>query len=366
MGIAEEISEIQYGQRVAELELQLQQHKARLSAKSAAFRLATKKLTELERLVSLNEGLSAAQPRPPTWLVEQPALRNRSVTVCAMLSDSHLDEVVNPQEVNGINAYNREIATQRLHRFFDKVIALPRDHFGGHEYQGCVIFMAGDMISGDIHEELQQTNEDTILGTCLYWSEQLAAGFNMLAEAYSQVHVVSICGNHGRRTRKERAKLRARDNYDWLLANMTARAATAPGVSWQIPEETDARVQVQNTRYLLTHGNLGFSGGSGIGGAWTSILKGNLRRRERESAAGDAYDILLVGHWHTYRTGGEFVINGSLKGTDEFAYSRSFGIEAPKQALWLETPDYGPFGHTPIFCAPMLPDGRIDRKAEGW
>lgn len=366
MGVADEIADLQFGQRVAELELQVEQQKAKLSAKSAAFRLVTKKLTELERHVLLNEAFFTATPEPPQWLVQKPALRTRHVTVCAMLSDTHFDEVVNPREVNSVNAYNREIATQRLRRFFDKVISLPRDHFGGHEYQGVVIFMGGDMISGDIHEELRETNEDTILGTCLYWSEQLAAGFSMLADAYEQVHVISVCGNHARRTRKERAKLRARDSFDWLLAHMTARAVSAENVTWQIPEETDARVTVQNTRYLLTHGNLGFSGGGGIGGAWMSIVRGDLRRRQRENAAGETYDTLLVGHWHCYRTGGEFVINGCLKGVDEYAYSRSFGLEPPKQALWLETADYGPFGHTPIYCAPMLPDGRIDRKNEGW
>ncbi len=366
MGVADEIADIQFGQRVAELEFQLEQYKTKLAAKSAAFRLVTRNFTELQRTVSLNEAFATAKLSPPSWLIEQPALRTRNVVTCAMLSDAHLDEVVNPLEVNGLNAYNREIASQRLRRFFDKVITLPRDHFGGHEYAGAVIFMAGDMIAGDIHEEHRETNEDTILGTCVYWSEELAAGFEMLAEVYGQVHIVSVCGNHGRRTRKERAKLRARDNHDWLLAHMAKRAVSAENVTWQIGDEVDARLTVQNTRYLLTHGNLGFSGGGGIGGAWTSILKGDLRRRQRESAAGEVYDILLVGHWHTYRIGGEFVINGSLKGTDEYAYSRSFGIEAPKQALWLETPDHGPFGHTPIFCAPMLPDGRIDRKKEGW
>lgn len=365
MGVADEIADIQYGQRVAELELQLEQMKSKLSAKNSAFRLASKKLTELERYINFNEQFFTATPSPPEWLVEQPALRADRVTVCAMLSDSHFDEVVNPREVNGMNAYNRQIATKRLRRFFDQLVSLPRDHFGGPEYQGVVVFMAGDMISGDIHDELRETNEDTILGTCLYWSEQIAAGLNMLAAAYGRVHVVSVCGNHGRRTGKERAKLRARDNYDWLLAHMTQRGCSAD-VTWQIPEETDARVKVQDTRYLLTHGNLGFGGSSGITGIWNSIVRGNLKRQQREGAAGDAYDVLLIGHWHTYRTGGEFVINGSLKGTDEYAYSRSFGIEAPKQALWLEAAGYGPFGHTPIFCAPMLPDGRIDRRAEGW
>lgn len=365
--LADEIHDLEYGGEVAKLELQLQKARATLSQKSAALRLASKEITELQQFNSLNESLFTINSRPPKWLVPKKAKsRTPHVTVCAMLSDAHLDEVVNPAEVNQLNAFNRTIAESRLRRFFDRVISIPRDHFAGPEYDGVVLFMGGDMLTGDIHEELAETNEDTVLGTCLHWSEQIAAGIDMLANFYPHVHVVSVCGNHGRRSRKERAKQRARDNFDWLLAHMAHRAVKADSVTFQIPEETDVRVQVQNTRYLLTHGNLGFGGGGGIAGAWSAIVRGDLKRRQREAFAGDPYDILLVGHWHTYRTGGEFVLNGSLKGVDEYAYSRSFGLEPPKQALWLETPDYGPFAHTPIFCAPMLPDGRIDRKAEGW
>ena len=366
MTVDEEISDLQYGGRVAELELALERTKARAAAKAAALRLATRRLTELEEHISINEAFLTAKANPPKWLTPRRALKTNHATVCAMLSDMHFDEVVNPVEVNGLNAYNRKIAEARLKRFFDKVVSIPRDQFSGLDYEGVVLFWAGDMITGDIHEELKETNEDTILGTCLHWSEQLAAGLDMLASEFGNVHIASVCGNHGRRTRRERAKLRARDNFDWLLSHMTQRAVTAPNVTWQIPEETDARIKVQNTRYLLTHGNLGFGGGGGIAGAVNAIARGDFKRRKRESLAGEPYDILLVGHWHTYRTGGEFVMNGSLKGTDEYAFSNSFGLEAPKQALWLETPDYGPFGHTPVYCAPMLPDGRVDRKAEGW
>lgn len=366
MGVADEIHDLEYGGRVAELELQLERARARAAAKGAALRLATKKLTELEQHISLNEAFFTASPKPPKWLSPARQKNGGKATVCAMLSDTHLDEVVSPREVNGLNAYNREIAVTRIRRFFNKVISIPRDHLGGSEYDGVVLFVGGDMISGDIHEELTQTNEDTVLGTCLYWSEQLAAGVSMLADAYPAVHVAAVCGNHGRRTRRERAKLRARDSFDWLLSHMTRRAVEAENVTWDIPEGTDARVAVKNTKYLLTHGNLGFPGGGGIGGPWTSLVKGDMKRRQRETLSGDPYDILLVGHWHTYRTGGDFLINGCTSGIDEFAYSRSFGLEPPRQALWLETPNYGPFGHTPIYCAPMLPDGRIDRVKEGW
>ncbi len=368
MGARDEIYDLEYGGRVAELELALERARAKTNAKAAALRMASRTIEQLEQHISLNEAFFTATPKPPKWLAPKGRTnKGDQATVCAMLSDTHFDEVVNPAEVHGLNAYNRQIAEGRLQRFFERVVTIPRDHFAGPAYDGVVLFLGGDLISGDIHDELVQTNEDTVIGTCLHWSARIAAGIEMLAEHYDNVHVASVCGNHGRRSRKERAKLRARDSFDWLLAHMTQRAVRSENVTWLIPEEADARVQVQNTRYLLTHGNLGFGGGGGIAGAWTPIVRGDLRRRQREAFAGDPYDILLVGHWHTYRTGGEFVLNGSLKGVDEYAYTHAFGLEPPKQALWLDTPNYGPFAHTPIFCAPMMPDGRsIDRKAEGW
>jgi predicted phosphodiesterase len=363
---SEEISELLYGNEVARLELELEKARNRANAKATALRHAVRELEQLQQALGVQEGLLTATPNPPKWLQPGKGKASKRATVCTMLSDTHFDEVVNPDEVNHLNAYNREIASARLRRYFNRVISIPRDHFAGPEYSGVVVFMGGDMISGDIHDELVQTNEDTVLGTLLYWSEQLAAGFEMLADFYPAVHVVSVCGNHGRRTRKERAKLRARDSFDWLLSHMTKRACSNKKITWDIPEEADARVTVQNTRYLLTHGNLGFSGGNGIGGAWTAIMRGDIRRRQREAFGGQPYDVLLAGHYHTYRLGNEFVINGSMKGVDEYAYVNSFGLEVPKQALWLETPAFGAFAHTPIFCAPMTDDGIVDRKAEGW
>jgi hypothetical protein len=366
MGVRDEVYDLQFGGEVAKLELALERAKARANAKGAALRMSVRELERVQETITLNEAFFTATPKPPKWLEPKKGKASSHATVCAMLSDAHFDEVVNPDEVNGLNAYNREIATSRLRRFFERVVTIPRDNFAGPEYDGVVLFMGGDLLSGDIHDELVQTNEDTVIGTCLYWSEQIAAGIEMLASVYPNVHIAAVCGNHGRRTRKERAKMRARDNWDWLLAHMTSRACNSENVTWNIPEESDARVKVQNTRYLLTHGNLGFAGGGGIGGAWTTIMRGDIRRRHRESFAGEPYDILLAGHYHTYRLGGEFVINGSLKGCDEYSYTNSFGLEVPKQALWLETPNYGAFAHTPIFCAAMTDDGKIDRKAENW
>jgi hypothetical protein len=48
-----------------------------------------------------------------------------------------------------------------------------------------------------------------------------------------------------------------------------------------------------------------------------------------------------MGHWHTLMMLQRFIVNGSLKGYDEYAASNNFGFEPPQQALWLTHSDRG-------------------------
>ena len=74
--------------------------------------------------------------------------------VCTILSDTHFDEVVKPEEIQFRNEYNREIAVKRLEAYFQKIILLTNDYVTGIDYEGIVLFLGGDIFSGDIHEEL--------------------------------------------------------------------------------------------------------------------------------------------------------------------------------------------------------------------
>jgi hypothetical protein len=67
---------------------------------------------------------------------------------------------------------------------------------------------------------------------------------------------------------------------------------------------------------------------------------------------------MILGHWHQLVFGPKFIVNGSLKGLDEYAFIGNFGFEPPQQACWLMTPEHGR-----TFVAPILPQ---DRTKEGW
>lgn len=314
-------------------------------------------LEKAHRALWLVESAEGASLQPPKWMAPAKPKSN-GVTLVLMLSDMHFDEVVLPEEVDGLNAYNREIATLRLNKWAQNVVKMARHYLAGVTYDGVVLMLGGDTFSGDIHDELSETNEDTMLGSLLYWAEQLSAAVEMLAEEFGKVHVAAVPGNHGRTTRKPRAKLRARTNFDWLLAKMVERHYNRDKrVTFQIPESADCLVTIYGQGHLLTHGDQ-TSGGGGIGGIWPPVMRLRARKAQRYLATGANFQTLWMGHWHQYISTPSLIVNGSLKGVDEYAFINNFSYEAPQQAFAVVTPEKGITIQAPIFCQ--------DRKKEGW
>jgi len=291
----------------------------------------------------------------PKWLTKRTPKGDKIATLCSILSDTHFDEVVNPAELDGRNAYDRRIAELRLEKYFAGICRLSADYLTGMTYDGLVLMLGGDLVSGDIHEELTETNAASMLDTVLHWSGQIAAGLELVADTFGSVHVPVVVGNHGRRSRKPRMKGRARDNFDWMIGQILASQFDGdPRVTFEIPDGTDCLVQVHDTRFLLTHGDQ-VSGGGGIGGIWPPIMRMVAKKRVRHQ-----FDAVVMGHWHQLLmapTAG-VIVNGSLKGEDEYAAVMNFAPERAQQALWTVAPEHGVTFSAPVFCD--------DRKKEGW
>lgn len=301
--------------------------------------LAEQAVTDERYQRFMGEALSATL-MPPKWLYQKNKGSDRAIAT-AMLSDTHFDEVVNPQNINGVNAYNRAIATLRLRKFFENTISLCKDYCSGIQIDGLVLALGGDMVSGNIHEELAETNEQPIMDTVLYWSEQLAAGIRLLMDHFDKLHVPCVTGNHGRNHKKPKAKIRAKDSFDWLIYKLVERELSGTeGLTFSIPLETDVRWNVYDTRMHMTHGDQ-FKGGNGISGIFTPIWRGYHKKLTREQSVSTPYDILLMGHFHQLIDMGAAIVNGSLKGYDEWTASMNFGFQPPQQAFFLIDPKWG-------------------------
>ena len=323
-----------------------------------ALKRAVGERDDLAAQLGLVSSIAELNPTPPKWLTPKRKPSSHHATVTTILSDSHFDEVVNPDEIGGVNAYDRDIASLRLRRYFDQLCVISRDYMSGVTIDGIVAMLGGDLLSGDIHEELKEFNEDTTLGSVLYWSELLSAGIGQLADEFGKVHVPVVVGNHGRRTRKPRMKGRARDNFDWLIGQLVAREfRNDDRVTFDIPDAAHIHFDIYDTTYRLEHGDSAKGGGGWIG-ATGPVMRRHQKISTATAAMDQPFDHLVVGHWHTQVWGAGFTINGSSKGMDEFAAILGLGYEVPQQAMWLTTPEHGITMQAPVFVA--------DRKAEGW
>jgi len=312
----------------------------------------------LQRKCDLLTAVDSAVVHAPTWLRPQKKTKRHTGIANLLLSDLHFDEVTPAAAINGCNAFNREIGTLRLRRTAEKTLTVARDYITGIDYDGITVWLNGDVFSGVIHDELKRTNAAPIMASFDYWLDPMVACLKMLADDMLKVHCVGRVGNHGREDRNKIYKGAVEDNWDWLYYRILQRELKDdPRFTWDLPLSVDGVVQHYDHRYMATHGNQ-FRGGSGISGIQTPLALGDFRKRKRQAAIGEPYDTMLLGHFHSYMTIPGIIVNGSLKGYDEFAFEHNFGFEVPQQAFWVTTPENGPSFHVPIRPG--------DRKAEGW
>lgn len=309
-------------------------------------------------------GLRDAGATVPDWVVRPDARAFDGPGVPTLFcSDLHWGEVVDPKQIGGVNKYNMAIAGERLRAMVEVAIDLLHNHLKMPDYPGIVLALGGDMVSGNIHQELAASNETEIMPVVLDLWGALAWCIDTLADKFGRVFVPCVSGNHGRDTVKIWTKRRNFTSFDWLLYQFLAkRFESDERVTFLIPDGPDAYYSVMGHRYLLTHGDQ-FRGGDGMIGALGPIIRGDHRKRSRNAQIDREYDTMLLGHWHQLIQMERLIVNGSLKGYCEYAYSNNFPYEPPRQALWITHA-----GHGITFRAPINVDRDKRRvlRNPGW
>lgn len=311
---------------------ELRNENKRLKAENAAIHKHNDTAEEIRRTIYQ---LQEIAPEPPEWLIEDSGIEGPG-TPMMNWSDWHFGETVERTEVGGLNHFNSEIAEQRVELLVNRSLGLIRHHMPDG-VPGAVICLGGDMITGEIHQELAETNDRYVLESVRQLKSVLTAALVKVADECGRVFVPCVVGNHGRTTLKPRMKGRVFQNYEWnIYTDLEDRLRADDRIQFFIPGETDAFFTVAGHRFLLTHGDtLGVKGGDGIIGALGPIMRGAFKVGRSESQIGRSFDTLLMGHWHQYISTPGVIVNNCLKGYDEFA---RLALRAPatpaSQALW--------------------------------
>ena len=288
-----------------------------------------------EYLLSVGEQLITALPK-----VKQPAPipRQRGATeehAFLLLSDIHYPETVSAAEMGGLNEYNRVIANCRLKYLVEGVRDIAVNKMLGYKLSTLHILCLGDWMSGNIHEELAETNDGDAITASMDLAFIVAQMVRDLLLVFPKIEMVGVVGNHGRMTKKKRFK-RPYVNWDFVcyqfLSGFLAQEIAAKTVKVDFPESFWRMHDINGHNCLILHGD-NINSWAGI--PWYGIQRASYKMTEMFAARRIFYEYMFIGHFHNeasvQRPKGEIIINGSVMGGNEFSQGALFTMSAPVQ-----------------------------------
>jgi len=290
---------------------------------------------EMHALIRELGALDGLKLRAPSWRHEPDTSRTGAATLIVHNSDRHYGEVIRADEINGWNAYSVQICEDRVRRFMTAACELGRRWPDDTTVDGVLYTMGGDEVSGDIHDELRETNEITSLEQVRGSAELHVACLRLLADEWGRVHVVAVPGNHGRTTKKPTAKRYGALSYDTMIAKMVARdLRDDERISFDIAAGPDAVTLLYGRTVLTSHGDkIGSGGGMGFAGPVLPIIRGANKVAMQYGSTGTSPDLMLIGHFHTSAAPPGILANGSVPGYSEFGNAIRARFDTPRQ--WL-------------------------------
>ena len=224
--------------------------------------------------------------------------------------------------VNAFNAYNPEVAVERVAKLRDKVI----DYIQKEHISKLHVLNLGDLIAGRIHLTIRLESRFDVITQIIQVSEILAELLHSFTP-YCEVDYYSAIDNHSRLEPKKSDSLDLES-----LARIT---------DWYIKDRLYGQITVHENKFgkdiitleCLGHKIMGVHGDKD--NHVTMIDKLSMMTR-------DSYDLVLAAHLHHYSSDEKNMCvsigNGTLMGVDSYAESLRL-TSTPSQNLIVVTPE---------------------------
>lgn len=293
--------------------------------------------------LALTEAIAAAKPAKMAYKANTKA--GSPITHVLQLTDLHNGEVTVKDEVDGFGEFNPKIFTQRLHKLATAVLDVTRVKRSGYNIPHLHILGTGDYVSGDIHDELKVTNAYPAPVQAVRAGMDIGEMIAMMAPHFERVTCDFITlDNHGRMTRKNQAAQGGENNWGYVVAHIIKQyLGRHANVDVRIHAKASALVPIGAERYLLFHGHQ-------IKG-WAGVPYYGFDRRvameavKRMNFPETGFTKLCMGHFHVAMDSPNWLIGGSLSGTNAFDHSCGRHAQA-HQTSWLVHPQHGQFDWT--------------------
>lgn len=290
------------------------------------------------------------QATPPKMEYRKPrkgkAIVDKPVIHTIQLTDWHIGQVTKPEFVENFGENSWAVHQARVETLQQKLIDKTTVMRRGYQVDDAVIIHTGDYVSGDIHQELQTTNEFPAPVQAVNAGFLLGQFILNMAPHFRNVRVhLLTTDNHGRITKKPQCEDGGLNNWGFVVANIAKQfVSRLKNVQIFIHSGTTQVIEIGCERYLTSHGD-------GILGTFGIPFYGIERKKQREAMARMnmekefRFTRILIGHFHTALNHEHWMIGGSLTGTS--AYDHKEGRHSrPHQTSWFVHPDHGEFDWT--------------------
>lgn len=299
------------------------------------YKEALKVIKALERRNELVRGMKGTVKTHA--IKSKESSKTSEATAVWVASDWHVEENVNPKVVLGLNEYNMSISKHRAELFFQNGLKLTDMMAKDVRISTIVIALLGDFITNDIHDELVEINEVGPMHAAIYAQNLIASGIQYVLDN-SEYNLVIPChsGNHGRTTKTSQMSTENAHSLEYFMyIYLQDHFRDNKRVKFLVADGFISYVNVYGYKLRFMHGHTVKYGG-GIGGMTIPINKAIAAW----DSTGHA-DVTIMGHFHKFFDGGNFVVNGSMIGYNAYALSIKASFEKPKQALFLMDRDRG-------------------------
>lgn len=264
---------------------------------------------------------------------------NKNAEAVVIGSDWHFDEIVDYDQMLGINEYSVEIAKKRIDTLFAQTI----ENSKIFDITTINVLLLGDMISGELHD-LAENNELGVMDAILSLTDYTAQHLRNLTKHFKHIKVLGLSGNHGRTHIKPRHKNKQKQNYEYFLYYLL-KTETKNFVDFDLPKAYMKLHDIMGHQFLSLHGDI-IKGGNGLNSTPgnlsrdISLLGGTLNE------VGKNFKYVNMGHFHTSNitkayNGAKIFMNGSLIGPNEFSLGVLKKGEKPTQTFYIVDKEKG-------------------------
>jgi len=288
---------------------------------------------------------NATKPVIPLKKVYDPSKSDRlgsPLIAVAHITDGHMGQVQSSEEIEGFGEFNPKICHDRQIDFAMRVNDWVDKHRKGYPIDECGVIVTGDLISGDIHEELRVTNAFPTPVQCIKAAEVLVEQISLFASNFGKVTVHFLVeDNHSRLTKKPQATEAGYNSLNYIVGkHAELYLRDTENVEFHIYPQFEKVIKIGSRQYLISHGH-GVMSWMGV--PWYAIERKvgkestarlQLIMEDINRAKEIGFHKYVHGHFHIPFDHPLYQCGGSVSGTT--AYDHKNGRHSgPSQPAWL-------------------------------